>query len=313
MKTPYTSYKQQKGYVQNELQVLNNSSETGYGVALPKVSAENSSTWNAALLDNASRAFKMWVHEISMDFGLSGITGQSRHRRQFFPTSFNQTSVSVQGQMPNQMEYNKLAAFVRESHAIALRPNLATYQMSKNSQDKNQRRVSSTQPELLKLYINPYEPKKKGNALKQDGQSPTGAFKNKHKNIKGHHKQLIFEGYIKNITSGAERFNFVPQFKFDFIVAQAYLGNNNGIYDDTLDAGSQLMDWTTQLRTYGFGQQTFASSAPAQGGSKPSSSGNGPIVHPKTVTTGYSFSQISNKSSNSNFSSNPFNIFGPTR
>lgn len=299
MKTPYTKYEHKSGYTENVLQILNNSSEAGYAVSIPNKSADKSNTWNAALLDNASRAYKMWVYEIQMDFGLSGITGQSRHRRQFFPVSFNQTAVSVRGQMPNQKEYNKLAAFVRESHAIALETNHMIYQRNGDKQY----RASSAQPELLKLYINPYRSKAGEVGLDQKNQNPSGAFKKgrKRKNIKGHHKQLVFEGYIKNISAGALKFNFAPEFQFDFIVAQAYLGNNVGIYDDTLDTGSQLMDWTSQLNTYGFGQQ---SSFPV---TKTKSSNSSPSTSASKVNT--RSTAVNNSTAFKVSRSNPFEIF----
>jgi hypothetical protein len=248
-----SSYKPSRGYTDPELQILNNSSETGYAVGIPNKTAENTNTWNAVLMDYQGRRLKMWVYEIAIDFGMSGTSSQSRYRRQFFPRSFNQTNVSVIGQMPNQKEYNKLAAFVRESHSTALNSNhSAIYQTDASG---NQSSAAAPSPQLLKLIINPYGPK--GSSLDKTLPNEAGSAKKFKetkgpKNIKGTHNRMVFDGYIKNIASGAEKFNFAPEFRFDFVVAQAYLNGNTGLYDDALNAGSQLSSISSLIKNTGF-------------------------------------------------------------
>jgi|GEM_PF-3074247 len=242
----YKSYKQTKRNEQ-ELQILNNSnSESGYRVKSPNKSAEQGDNWNAILSAAFGTDLKLWVYDVNMDFSISGSTGQSRYRREFYPKSFNQPTMTVKGQMANQFEYNRLAAFVRETHLEALTSNSSLYITKQRQGRPKVSNTASSSLQTVKLLIR-RSPKQMGGVGKI------------RRNLKGAHRDIVLEGYIKNITAGAMKFNFAPEFQFDFIVAASYLTGSVGIYDEDLVVGSQLMNWNDQLKKNNYGQQKFVS------------------------------------------------------
>lgn len=247
-----------------ELSILQNRSDTGYAVSIPNVvpgeqkgnpkypgSGKN---WNGVLIAPFGAFIKLWITEINIDFAVSGVTGQSRYRRQFFPRGFNQPVVTVSGQMPNQKEYNRLASFIRECHFEAVTGNQDLYD-AKANQSKSAKRNSSASLQTISLMIKDAGPK---------------GDRHRTRNTKGRHLPMLLEGYIKNINAGGEKFNFAPDFKFEFLPAASKLNGNIGIYEDTLDNGSDLLSFSTIFRKYGFGQKMIVppaaptqSSAPA--------------------------------------------------
>lgn len=245
-----------KRRTERELLITNNPIDRPGGnqypsVKLPVKSAEFGKNWNGALVAPFGSTVKLWISEINMDFSMSGSTGQSRYRRQYYPKSFNQPSILVRGQMPNQFEYNRLATFVRECHFESLTGNRFLY-AKKANQSRAAAKASSASLNTIKLLI-----------------KDAGSVGKIRRNLKGGHKGLVFEGYIKNIAAGAVKFNFAPEFEFEFVNASSYLNGAVGIYEDTLVSGSQLMNWNDQLKKYSYGQQKFASSAPSKKSSKP--------------------------------------------
>lgn len=233
-------YKQSELYASKELKILNNSSSKGYAVNIPKASPDTSKSWNAALLAPFGAYVKLWVTEIEMNFSLHGVTAQSRYRKQFFPRSFNQPTISVSGTMPNQKEYNRLAAFIRECHFEAVTGNQNLYDL-KDQQTAKQKRGSSASLQTVTLLV------------KNAG--PEGD-KNIPRNIKGRHKALQFDGYIKLIKAGATQFNFAPDFNFQFIPASSQLTGSIGIYEDMMDEGSEILAWMDIFKKYGFAKET---------------------------------------------------------
>lgn len=221
------SYSQRDGYASKELRILNNSSETGYAVNIPGVTADNDKSWNGALIAPFGAYIKLWITEVQMDFSVTGTVGQSRYRRQFFPKAFNQPKVMVKGVMPNQKEYNRLAAFIRETHFEAVTGNIDLYSAKARQSSKNKVR-SSASLQTISLII-----KDAGQVNKQ----------NPLRSVKGGHKAMQMDGYIKSISAGATQFNFAPEFNFQFVPASSKLTGSIGIYEDTLDAGSELSSW----------------------------------------------------------------------
>jgi len=272
MAKDYKPYKQTKRHEQ-ELQILDNSrADSGYAVKRPNKSAEQSDHWNAMLSAPFGTDIALWVYEVNMDFSMSGSTGQSRYRRQFYPHSFNQPTMTVKGQMANQFEYNRLASFVRETHLEALTRNSSLY-LAKQRQGKPKiSNTASSSLQTVRLMIR-RSPKQMGGVGKI------------RRNLKGAHRDIILEGYIKNIAAGAIKFNFSPEFQFDFIVAKSYLTGAVGIYDDVLVPGSQLMNWNDQLKKNNYGQQKFVSnqSANTKKPAPPANEVAGP-ANPKNVT-----------------------------
>lgn len=204
------------------------STDTGYAVSVPNVSANdpNKNNWNVQLIKLNNKYLNLWVEEASVDFSMSGKTGQSRYKREFYPHSFNEPTLRLVGKMPNQREYNKLAAFVRESHSEALHGSTNTTETS-----REQQKVYPTVTLLMKStdFLRQAQPRTQ----------------------KGAHRGMKLEGYIKSIAAGATKFEFAPAFEIQFVVAAA--NGTVGIYEDTLVAGSQIKSWMTLFKVNQFG------------------------------------------------------------
>lgn len=204
--------------------------DTGYAVDLPDVSANDRDNWTVQLIKPNNKYLNLWVEDASIDFSISGRTGQSRWKREFYPHSFNQPVLKLSGYMPNQREYNKLAAFVRESHAEALNLNRNYINVSEKS--------SANKPfPTVTLRMRPFSDQKA---------NP--------RNQKGKRKGMQLEGYIKSIRAGAVKFEFAPAFEIEYVIAQS--DGNVGIYGDNLIAGSQIVDWMTLFNDEQFGAKS---------------------------------------------------------
>jgi hypothetical protein len=201
--------------------------DTGYMVNSPNISANDSDNWTIQLIKSNKKYLNLWVEEITVDFSMFGSTGQSRHKREFYPHSFNEPTLRMTGRMPNQREFNKLAAFVRESHSEAL----------------NGRQNISETGKGTKVYPTV--------TLLMKGNPPS---KKKPRTQKGGRRGMKLEGYIKSVTAGAKKFEFAPMFQIDFIVAAS--DGTVGIYEDKLDAGSQTVDWMTLFKEGQFGAKS---------------------------------------------------------
>jgi hypothetical protein len=273
-------YKQRDKYGSKELKILENKSSAGGDmVNLPKRSADTSETWNAVLVAPFGAYLKLWATEIKMDFSLSGTVGQSRYRRQFFPRSFNQPVVTVSGRMPNQKEYNRLAAFVRECHFEAVTGNQDLYDNKERFDAKSSKKIkkgrknSSASLQTITLMI------KDAGALNRKG-AP--------RNTKGGHKPIILDGYILNISAGAVKFDFAPDFQFEFLPAQSRMNANVGIYEDQMDYGSDLASWMDIFKTI----------APQQRNKVITSNAGGSSTNNNPVTVSQPSSNVENKDPN---------------
>lgn len=68
--------------------------------------------WLTSLLADHTEK-KLWVADISSDFGMSGSTGQSFRTRSYFPHNMQQLSYTVTCQFPNQEWYADTIEFIR--------------------------------------------------------------------------------------------------------------------------------------------------------------------------------------------------------
>jgi len=258
------AYRQSNQYESKELKILENRSDKGYAVNIPNVSPDSKGqNWNVALLAPFGAYMKLWVNEINIDFSLTGVTGQSRYRRQFFPRAFNQPKMTVSGTMPNQKEYNRLASFIRECHFAAVTGNQDLYDNKDGNPDKA-RKGASVSAQTITLLVKDSGPK---------------VVKSAPRHTKGGHLPLKVEGYITNIAAGATKFNFAPDFQFEFIPAYSTMkADKIGIYEDVEDDGSQISSWMEIFRIIGPQQKN-----PNQ----PIASGQ-PVKNPQSTTVGAS-------------------------
>ena len=251
------NYKPSTGNPEAPLQILNNPLDSGYFVDKPNRSAQNSQTWNGVLITTDQQEFKLWIEDLVLNFSMSGSFGQSRYRKQFYPKAFNQPTMIVQGKMPNQYEYNKLAAFIRESHFDAL------------NQSNRKTAAGGSVPKFDKKTVTL--------RIKDAGD------KNPPKrNLKGGHLALAFEGYIKNIEAGARKFQFAPDFQFEFVVAGSKDTGSVGIYRDDVVQGSRIMSWMDVFKKDHFSGSAKQPEDPNAQPSEPTSdvAANNPILNP---------------------------------
>ena len=217
--------------------------DTGYAVSTPDVDPNTLNNWTARLIKTNNKYLNLWVEEASIDFSMTGSTGQSRWKREFYPHSFDQPILKMAGIMPNQREYNKLAAFVRESHSEALNVNGDIRPQSNASEKSNiyykHYGDDATIPlPTVTLIMNPR------------------SVEGRPRNQKGGRKGMQLEGYIKSIAAGGTKFNFAPQFSIEFVIAQS--DGSKGIFGDNLSSGSKITDWMTLFRKDDFGAKNGA-------------------------------------------------------
>lgn len=204
--------------------------DTGYAVNYPDISANDFNNWNVRLIKPNKKYLNLWVENAQIDFSMSGSTGQSRWRREFYPHSFNEPTLILTGYAPNQREYNKIAAFVRESHSEAL--NVGRLAKVNTSEKTKGDKETPTVTLLMKSSNQDYKPR---------GQ-------------KGGRRGMKLEGYIASIAAGAQKFQQAPKFEIAFIVAAS--DGAVGIYNDTLTTGSKITDWMTLFKEDHFGAQS---------------------------------------------------------
>ena len=202
--------------------------DTGYQVNGNNVSVNDRSNWSIQLTKPNNKYLNLWADEINIDFSMSGTMGQSRFKREFYPHSFNEPTMKIIGRMPNQREYNKLAAFVRESHSEALN-------IQQNYGEKSK---ASKEFPTVTLTMKSSRPQQKGQPRTQ----------------KGARRGMQLEGYIMSIAAGAAKFEFAPQFQIEFVVAAS--NGTVGIYEDKLSAGSAVVDWSTLFKQGHFGAKS---------------------------------------------------------
>lgn len=60
-------------------------------------------------------SFPIWVYDLTSDFSLTGTTGQSVGKRDFYARNFNQPVYNFSGQTHNEHDYGRLVEFVRDA------------------------------------------------------------------------------------------------------------------------------------------------------------------------------------------------------
>lgn len=189
----------------------NNNQEEIVGVNAPALSpdinGEGANGSNACLEiegnDSSIQRLYLWVNNVESAFTVSGSVAQSVARRQFFPRDFAQPALMISGQTPNQYEYGRIAEFVRQSHLNVINPSFG-----------------GTGLGLVTLTV-------------FTDQKPT-----KFPMVKGPHQNLRIRGYVSSIERATERFVNAPDFKFEFIIAEAtkFLG-----LQDQIQVGTELV------------------------------------------------------------------------
>jgi hypothetical protein len=137
---------------------------------------------------------KLWVYEVQSGFSMSGSTGQSYRTRSFFAHNMVQPAFTIACQCPNQDIYGDTVEFLR---------------WTQTSFD------SSLRLEVVPRFVKDL-PAHKGQANRR---------------LRGPHRAIIAEGYVKSVPREHERHVYAPELSFAFIVERmlAGLGSENPV------------------------------------------------------------------------------------
>lgn len=183
---------------------------------------------NAEMVNQLGEVIRLWVEDFEAEFTVAGTTAQSRKVRQFFPRNFVQPSVRLTCIAPTQLDYLRFSEFVRSSHIYALEGQEYKAQFNAGTVREFRNDRGLFIPTVL---------------LRLRDKTPEG-FK-KSVRSKGGHRPWALEGYIRNMTAGAERFVYAPRFQFDFTIAvnRNPRGAEVAMWDDLRHRGSQIASW----------------------------------------------------------------------
>lgn len=86
--------------------------DQGYDIKATTRHGKNLSAGQNAVISNGTYHMGLWLVEMSSDVALAGSTGQSERTRTFYPRSFTQPVMRLQGQSPTQLEYGRMVEFI---------------------------------------------------------------------------------------------------------------------------------------------------------------------------------------------------------
>jgi hypothetical protein len=180
--------------------------DQGYYVTLPGI-AVGANRPTCYLENNVGKRVYLWVTDVTAGFEMGGSFAQSATHRTFYPRNFVQPTMTFKGVMPNQYAFAKLGEFVRGTQLRAVR-------------DGNGGRV-------VRLV------------MPKTGGSITHKGKEYHL-PKGKRRAYDMDGYVVNMKRGAKRFENVPQFEFDFVIATS----RQGLFHTDAATVSKLLSWS---------------------------------------------------------------------
>lgn len=161
----------------------------GYYVTGNKKSAQPGNS--TGYLEINGQRVDLWIYNIEMDFQIGGAFAQSAREQSWYPRNFIAPKVRITGQTANQAEYGNLVEFMRLSQRKAI-----------------DWRKASPQENTTKFIIHSAG----GHKYTRNGVTT----------VKHAHDPFIFFGHILNVTRNHERFQFAPEFQFEFVVAYSY-------------------------------------------------------------------------------------------
>lgn len=182
--------------------------QTQWPPIAPTVKNRTAVIWNQALLPGDEwYAQNLWLTKVSTGWKLSGSYGQSRNNRIFYPRNLSQLPITIEGQMPNQYQYDRLVYFVKTSHQMAL---------NQGKGSEQQALTFALPPAMLGL-------KGHRNVLdlkKEDGRGyRADAAWDGNKIVRRYYREIYVDGYILGIKAGHPRWNFAPKFTMDLLVS----------------------------------------------------------------------------------------------
>lgn len=221
----------------------------------------------------------LWITRVAQGWKLNGVTGQTQKDRIFYPNNLSQVPITIEGIMPNQLEYDKLVKFIMTHHTSAV---------SDTGTGATANAVTFTLPQgLLDLPNGPMS------SYRAD------AFMSAGKIVRRYYRQMLYDGFITSIIAGHQRFTYAPTFTMQMVISYDYIDErveiakqistllgNNGTFGDTnsniqknYNAGLAPAGWE-----YGGQDGVFSGLSPA---SPPASAAGPPVPNsdPSTLNT----------------------------
>jgi len=184
--------------------------ERGYGVKIARTTPETNQR-NGLLINQNGDHISLWIVDVAADFELAGTSAQSARKRDFYARNFVQPRLRVQGISGDSAQYQKLAEFIRDAQMKAI------------------------------LYGDHQNVKNPTMELTVFG----GGWSDSNlRNTKGRTRTIKVQGYIESIERGAKRFEFSPEWTFDFVISKAVSWLVN---DETVNA-RKLKAWNEFIK-----------------------------------------------------------------
>lgn len=192
--------------------------DQGYYVSLPNVAAttptankpSNATGW---MTNQSGDTLAMWITDVQMSFQIGGTTAQSIGRREFYPRNLIQPVYSINCQMPNSFQLQRLAEFIRDTQIRCLDPNVDL--------------TSGTMLPSITIHTGGIPSKGKAGISTED----TDTSPQMNGQSKGQYRGIHAFGYVSSIDRGASFGQNAPSIAFQFSVAYSYAGifiNNAG-------------------------------------------------------------------------------------
>lgn len=160
------------------------------GRSFEEIARQSAPAYLRDLSTNNSAFMPLWPYELELDFALSGVTGQSRTKRDFYPRHLTTPKIIVRCQTFNPYLYNKTTRFVRR-HQL--------HQVMAGGT-----KVHQHKGDMMQLVV-------KGTS----GPNRT---------TKGGYRGMTLLGFVENVPAGAERFVQAPEVEFQFVLHDAESG-----------------------------------------------------------------------------------------
>lgn len=150
----------------------------------------------------------LWLTKVTTGWHLSGNFGQSQKNRIFYPHNLSQAPITIEGQMPNQYQYDRLVYFIKRHHGTALNGTGS---------------VQSPLTFALPAALMPLPGKNLGTYSHSAYGPSTDTYWDGDKIVKRYYRSMYVDGYITGIKAGHPRWNFAPKFTMDLMVSYDYI------------------------------------------------------------------------------------------
>lgn len=170
---------------------------------LPTKATRTAAIWNNARdKTDPWRGQSLWLNRVATGWNLNGSFGQAQKNRIFYPRNLSQQALTIEGQMPNQYQYDRLVYWVKQHQHDAL-----------NHPGAEQQPATFLLPQnLLELP---------GKSLR--GYRADAYFDGEGKIVRRYYRAINVDGYVLGIAAGHTRWQFAPRFTMDILISNDYI------------------------------------------------------------------------------------------